>query len=697
MHAMSAANAPTLARRAHGVLRAVAVVASVAGLVSAASSCGPRYPTPFSAESMAQVGTSSALVHYLKQPGATAAVCDARATSAHVSGDTLRDVDTLVHGVGEVSPIVFQRCVALMLESSSPEARARILEALVHEYRAYLGKSAVETDAAEKARLEALHRTLLLRPRGAEPRDAAIAEDIAALRKVLASQKLGPTATQLGKDMLSEVDLVAGTYEGKPMTAAVVDGLFAKGDETMLFRIANHAKSEELRRGARLAIVKLHVRASKSPEVAAQAGEVEARVMATGRNTVDLEKTPPSSGWIDDAKVGFRGIRVRQDLWKQVSDLLPLDKTKTVIPSVTLRGALFVRVPGYSDPLTVCAHPEALDVTPCIDAHTVRPRVPILTVDEQGLMHVVERIATADALKLVYNTENLPIPVDVAGKPVITIEWPIHFDAPEPIVLEGPMSSRGPDIRVSIERRYSPRLLFAVEGPNGKWRGVIENDDLSKMAIVSRGGAGKPGTRGTDGAAGGAGSAGSNASCPGALARTAVAAGTAEMAPRVGRAALVAPGETCTPSSRVSRATATRSRSSCETSCGARVGTAARAAMEAAVVRVARGARAARGHRVTTRSPSAPRTSRVACPDRRARTAAPERAARTARTAPRARWISASHKLRRDVGAVVLCGNPSRCHPRPRRRGRAPVSLLVLAWVAVRAARRGARALPQNA
>lgn len=515
MHTMSAAFAPTLARRARGALRAVTVVASVAGLVSAASSCGPRYPTPFSAESMAQVGTSSALVHYLKQPGATAAVCDARAGTAHVSGDTLRDVDTLVHGVGEVSPIVFQRCVALMLESSSPEARARILEALVHEYRAYLGKSAVETDAAEKARLEALHRTLLLRPRGAEPRDAVIADDIAALRKVLASQKLGPTATRLGKDMLSEVDLVAGTYEGRPMTAAVVDGLFAKGDETMLFRIANHAKSDDLRRGARLAIVKLHVRASTSPEVAAHAAEVEERVMATGRNTVDLEKTPPASGWIDDAKVGFRGIRVRQDLWKQVSDLLPLDKTKTVIPSVTLRGALFVRVPGYSDPLTVCAHPEALDVTPCIDSHTVRPRVPVLTVDEQGLMHVVERIATADALKLVYNTENLPIPVDVAGKPVITIEWPIHFDAPEPIVLEGPMSSRGPDIRVSIERRYSPRLLFAVEGPNGKWRGVIENDDLSKMAIVSRGGAGKPGTRGTDGAAGGAGSAGSNASCPG--------------------------------------------------------------------------------------------------------------------------------------------------------------------------------------
>jgi hypothetical protein len=505
---------PSPFREPRPLLAKVFFAGSVGALLGL-SSCAPRYPTPFSAEAMAEVGTSAALVHYLKQPGATSAVCDARGHAPHVQGDSLRDVETLVGGVGEVSPPVFQRCVALMLESSSPSTRERILEALVHEYRTYLGKGAIETNPAEKARLEALHQTLLFRPRGAEPRDVAVAEDIGALRKVLASGKLGPTAARLAKDMLAEVDLVAGTYEGKPMTASVVDGLYAKGDEKMLFRIANHAKSDAIRNSARLSIVKLHVRASKSPEVSAHAAEIEARVMATGRNTVDLEATPPASGWIDDQKVGFRGIRVRQDVWKQVSTLLPLDQKKTVLPSITLRGALFVRVPGYSDPLTLCAHPEALDVTPCIDPRAVRPRVPILTVDEQGLLHVVERIATADALKLVYNTDNLPLPIEVGGKPVITLEWPIHFDAPAPIVFEGETSSRGPDIRVSIERRYSTRLLFDVDGPNGKLRGVVESDDLAGMAIVSRGGAGRSGAPGSPGSAGSTGSAGTSASCPG--------------------------------------------------------------------------------------------------------------------------------------------------------------------------------------
>lgn len=464
---------------------------------------------------MVEVHTAAALVHYLKQPGATAAVCDARSKSAHIAGDDLDDIDALVHGIDDLNPVVLRRCVALMLESSSPLLRQRILEATVHEYREHLGRSGVESNAAERERLEALHQALLSRPRGAEPRDTVIANDVAALRSVLGTGRLGPTASRFGKDMLAEVDLVAGTYEGKPLTPAVVDALFSKGDETMLFRVANHAKSDDLRKAARRSIVKLHVRASKCPEVSSHAAEVEARVFATGRNTVELQETPPESGWIDDAKVGFRGIRVRQDVWNQVASLLPLDTKKTVLPSVTLRGALFVRVPGYSDPLTVCAHPEALDVTPCIDAHSVRPRLPILTVDDQGLLHVVERIATSDALKLVYNTENVPIPVDVGGKAVIMLEWPIHFDAPEPIVFEGPQSSRGPDIRVSIERRYSARLLFEVDGPNGKLRGVVENDDFSHMAIVTRGGAGQNGARGTDGSAGSAGSAGLGASCPG--------------------------------------------------------------------------------------------------------------------------------------------------------------------------------------
>jgi hypothetical protein len=273
-----------------------------------------------------------------------------------------------------------------------------------------------------------------------------------------------------------------------------------------------------MRREARRRIVRLHIAASTSESVRANAAEVEAAVLASGHNPIDTRKHPPSAAWIDKEHARVRGVLVRQDVWKQTVTLLAYDGAQpgaSVLPSIDLRGALFARVDGTKEPVTVCAPPDALDVTPCLLASEVKPKVPIVYVDADGLLHFVERVTSRDAMKLVYDTPNLPLPFDVGGKPLLTIEWPIAFERPEDVVFNGPTSGRGPDLKVTVERRYSERLLFEVDGPAGKLAGVVEPKDLGSFVVASRGGAGTPGFRGTDGANGSAGSSGSPASCPG--------------------------------------------------------------------------------------------------------------------------------------------------------------------------------------
>ncbi|HRG99377.1 MAG TPA: hypothetical protein PLR99_24190, partial [Polyangiaceae bacterium] len=500
---------------------ALALGAALAAL--SALACGRSFPTPFTASDLAREGSGAALTHYLHQPGATATVCDRRAHGDGFRGESRDDFEALAGGLlsGKVAPGLWQRCAMLMLESLPAGEAASLLDELAHAYRTLVSRSAVETDAAERARLEALHKTLLFRPRGTAPHPEAVADDVAKLTAALDKGRLGPIAARYGRDLLVDIDLGRGVLSGAPVTVATLDALFTRKDELLLRRVAQRVPDAGLRDEARRRIVRLHVAASASAHVRAHPDETQARVMAEGRNPVDLGQHAPTAGWVDEERLRVRGLLVRQNVWKQTSTLLAVDATARsaggaqVLPSIELRGALFVRAAGFEEPLTVCAPPDALDVTPCVLPSEVRPAIPIVHVDAQGLLHFVERIATRDALKLVYNTPNLPLPFLVHEKELFTLEWPIRFERPSPIVFTGPTSGRGPDLRVSLQRRYSPRVLFEVTGPEGPLVGVVEAEDLDAFVIATRGGAGPAGARGTDGARGSNGSSGSSASCPG--------------------------------------------------------------------------------------------------------------------------------------------------------------------------------------
>jgi hypothetical protein len=286
----------------------------------------------------------------------------------------------------------------------------------------------------------------------------------------------------------------------------------------MLRLFALRIADAPLRKDARRRIIRLHIAASPSKHVRENAETIEATVLETGRNAIDAQATPPAKAWLDDEKSRVRGVFVRQNVWKQTATLLAFEGGRpgaSVLPAVDLRGSLFARIDSLEDPITLCAPPDALDPTPCLAPSDLKPAVPIVYVDDKGLLHFVEKVASKDAARLVYNTPNLPLPFTVHGREVVTIEWPIVFEKPDDVVFTSPAGQRSPDLQVTIEKRYSPRLFFEVVAPQGSLVGVVEPSDVASLVIATRGGPGTPGTPGSNGANGTNGSAGMSASCPG--------------------------------------------------------------------------------------------------------------------------------------------------------------------------------------
>lgn len=474
--------------------------------------CSARYPVPFTAAAMVQAASGDALVHYLEQPGAATSVCDRNARGPHFTPRDRGDLDDFVQGVRSVSSDRWQRCAMLMLKSAPAPDAAALLEAVVHQYHRHLANPSIERDAAAQARARALHGVLVHKPAQSAPRADRVARELHELRDAMAQRRLGPVAHALGAELLVVVDLQRGVYRGQPLTAATLDTLAERRDETTLRTIIEHVPDAALRTEAKRRVIRLHL--ARAPEL--DAAVVEERVLATGRNAVDVERSPPSAAWLDLERVRAKGVLVRQNPRAETVELLAFTRMPpqaSLLPAVDLRNALFVRMPGSPVPLTVCDTPDALDVSPCILPAAIKPDVPLIYVDDDGLLHFVEHITSRDATQLVYNAQNLPLSLRVGSKVAAGWELPIVFERPDAIVFQAAGGERGPDLQVRVERRYAERLLFEVRGPQGKQTLVVEPGDLASFEIVSRGGIGASGTPGSHGAAGMQGAAGASATC----------------------------------------------------------------------------------------------------------------------------------------------------------------------------------------
>ena len=487
-----------------------------------AVACGPHFPRPFPADEMVHIGTGAALADYLTQQNASAEVCDRQSRGPHMGVLRKDDLDDLTGGLvgGTIPPDIWQGCANALLKTPPSEESATFFDTMGKGYEKLLRKSDLETQPALQQRLEVLHQVFLMRPAGLEPHGPVITDLLQRLEGAMAKQRLGPFAARHGEDLLATVELGHDRWKGAPVTAAVLDGLQASGDEPLLRRFALRLADKALQVEARRRVIRLHIAASKWPEVTAHAADVEAAVLAAGRYPVDLAQHPPVTGSMDIAVMSMRGVLLRQNVEQQVVSLLadqgPRDRASagTLLPELPLRGALKISLRGISSPVTLCAPSEELDVTPCLLPRDVHVKTPFVDLDDGGRLHFIEHAHTADIFAEVRDRPKVSWPLEVGGHAIFNIDWPATFEKPADVVLKGAAGGLGPNMRVAAEER-AERFFFKVDIGKGPLLVAIEKPDSASFSIVTRGAGGRPGTPGAPGANGAAGSSGSPGSCPG--------------------------------------------------------------------------------------------------------------------------------------------------------------------------------------
>jgi hypothetical protein len=415
-----------------------------------------------------------------------------------------------------LAPTIWRACVDRIVGGADRDGAAAMLDEVAARYVERLTDVRTERSADWRSRLDAAHGVLGERPPGVAPHPQAVAELRSDLRDAL-TKSLGPVARQHAEDLLALLELERGVLRGRSVDLPLLDELFASGDERELRRAADRLPDAGLRAEARRRTIRLHIQASPHPEVRQRAAAVEEVVMAAGFNAVAVAQHPPVRGRIDDQALPARSVSVRQDFARQTASLLGIARERTkvsVLPTVPLRGVLWVDLEGFSRPVTLCAPPRELDPSPCLPAEAVTLGSPLVSLDRDGLLHFREALPTAEALPLA-KAEQVKAPITVAARPLATLQWDLRFEATVPLFFEAPESPpAGVHLRIRVERAGDARVIYTVtDGPRRSFT-VVEKADLASFRLISRGrpgATGNDGTRGTDGLMG---SPGSSASCP---------------------------------------------------------------------------------------------------------------------------------------------------------------------------------------
>ena len=488
-----------------------------------AVACGPHFPRPFNADEMVHIGTGAALADYLTQQNASPEVCDRQSRGPHM-GVLRKDHLADLHGRARGRNHPPGRLAGLRQRPAEDASVGGVGDVLRHDgpgVRDAASQVGPRGAASPPAEARGAPPGLPPAPRG--PRAARAGDG-------------RPAAAAGGRDGEGEARPLRGQARrgfswrpwswattgggGPPSPAPALDGFQAAGDEPLLRRFALRLADKALQVEARRRVIRLHIAASKWPEVTAHAPEVEAAVLAAGRYPVDLTQHAPLQGSMDIAIVGMRGVLLRQNVEQQVVTLLadqgPRDRTSagTLLPELPLRGAVQLSLRGISSPVTLCARPEDLDVTPCVLPRDAHVKTPFVDIDDGGRLHFIEHAHTGDIFAEVRDRPKVSWPFEVAARTVFNLDWPATFEKPADVVMKGAAGGLGPNMRVAAEER-AERLFFKVDIGKGPLLVAIERPDSASFSVVTRGANGRPGTPGAPGANGAAGSAGSPGSCPG--------------------------------------------------------------------------------------------------------------------------------------------------------------------------------------
>ena len=229
-------------------------------------------------------------------------------------------------------------------------------------------------------------------------------------------------------------------------------------------------------------------------------------MMKQGRNPLSLEERPPAGGDLEAARLAVDRVLVRQDPLSGTVKIL--GARGSVVPESSLRGALWVRVPGLSRPVTLCGPTRDLDPTPCLDPAALRVGSRFVSVDPEGGLVFVENARLPDLLPLV-QAPDLAIPFAAGGRDLATLHLGLWFEKPADMPFQG-----GQPLVVDVDARAERRLVYQISGHGFAYTVVVERPDVPAFRIESRGVPGAPGRDGLAGFDGAPGRSGVPAACP---------------------------------------------------------------------------------------------------------------------------------------------------------------------------------------
>ncbi len=485
-------------------------------MVVVAAGCVEALPVPLTATELRQHWTGAALVAYLGQPDASAAVCDLPSPQPG-AGAPISDFMTerLVDGLGDgtIPPPLWRACVDKMVRSADSPSAVRLLDRVVTTYARAITAQRLEADTSLQARVSAMETVYLERPADRSAHPNVVANAVGNVRRALGRGALDSWASPQATAFLDAVDIDEGRLRGRVVDLAMLDQLFAAGDEALLRRCSEHLRAADLRTEARRRVIRLHIQASRDPEVRAQAAAVESTVMTRGFNPASLEAHPPGRARLD---LPARQITVRQQVLAGTATLLgsaervpPL----SVLPEIALRGALEIELEGLSRPVTICAPAAQLDPEPCVTADQVIVASPLVAIDRDGALHFVDALAAAQVAQLARTVDQVVLPISVAGRRLLAPEWALVFEKPRDD-LDLPATPGEPDMQIRVERGPHGRLVDMVHTKDRDYLVAVEAADAPNFHIASRGADGRSGSDGSDGIDGFSGTSGVNASCP---------------------------------------------------------------------------------------------------------------------------------------------------------------------------------------
>lgn len=517
-------------RRGRAAAALLAVLPALVGAAAALAGCASqRYALPMTADEQRSHQEVAALIAYLGQPGASGSVCDPRSGPSAL----LRDGEAAAGLVGALGRALvpagpWGRCVADWLAGAGPAGSTALLERLLAVALDEIESPALDLDAARAARLDALIQAYAARPSGQEAGPPTVARVTGAIRTLLATgpvtrtgpqhdqlrQPLAPGARVRALALARAIDPVKAL--GRPVDAALLDELEARGDEATLRQLAARLRDEPLRTEARRRIIRLHVAASAWPEVRGDAAAVEAEVLRTGANAVGLEAHPIQRAWLEPEEP--RTVLVEQRPAEGLARLLavpPAGGLHELVPERPLRAWLRLDLAGLSAPVTLCAPPAELEVAPCLPPGAVAVAGTLATIDPSSRLHLRERLSELEAVALARGGSRLAVPILVAGQPVVTAAWPLAFATPPELAFDGAEGGGpGPVLMAQVEALAGGALVLQVQAGAGTFHAVVPRPETTSFRVVSRGGRGAPGPDGWPGRSGSDGLDGWDASCP---------------------------------------------------------------------------------------------------------------------------------------------------------------------------------------